>query len=63
MVADSLPSPICCKEIRKTIVDMDVAAGKVVELLVWHVDFDVNEINISHCLDHGQHGHQHDGSS
>ena len=53
VVTDSLPSPICWKEIRKTIVDMDMAAGKVVELLLCHVDFDVNEMNISHCLDHG----------
>ena len=36
-----------------------MAAGKV-ELLVWHVDFDEKEMNMSHCLDHGQLGHKHD---
>ena len=44
VVTDSLPSPICRTEIRKTSVDVDMALRKV-ELLVWHVDFDVKEMN------------------
>ena len=44
MFTDRLPSPIYRKDIRETSADVYMAAGKV-ELLVWHVDCDENEMN------------------